>query len=84
MPSRSEKQDSSDTLLADTARYAPGSFGCHEALHMSLVLATMVDRDLADHPAIESRPEWKALADRAMEALNELYQVIGREHLEET
>lgn len=26
----------------EAARYAPGSFGCHEALHMALVLSELV------------------------------------------
>jgi hypothetical protein len=65
----------------DPARYAPGTFGCHEALHMAYVFAAMVDRELAEHPAVTTNPEWKALAERAVEALNELYQAIGAGHL---
>ncbi len=63
------------------ARFAPGSFGCHEALHMACVLAEMVDTHLCEHPAVQRVPEWKALADRAAEALHDLYQAIGTQHL---
>ena len=68
------------THPADT-NYAPGGFGCHEALHMASVLADMVDEQLCEHPAIERNPAWLRLAERAEEALLELYQAIGAEHL---
>ena len=64
------------------ARFAPGTHGCHEALHMAAVLVGMVDRELAEHPAVKANPAWKALADRAGRALADLYQAIGAEHLD--
>lgn len=66
---------------AKVARFAPGSFGCHEALHMASVLAEMVEARLCEHPAVQMVPEWKALADRAAAALHDLYQAIGARHL---
>lgn len=65
----------------DAALFAPGTFGCHEALHMASVLAGMVDDQLCEHPAIQQRPDWQTLADRAREALSDLYQAIGQEHV---
>jgi hypothetical protein len=59
----------------------PGSFGCHEALHLALVFGEMVGSYLGEHPAIEANPEWKALADKASQALFDLYQAIAQEHL---
>ena len=64
----------------ESAQFAPGTFGCHEALHMAHVLAEMVDERLCEHPAVLLVPEWKALADRAAEALHDLYQAIGTRH----
>ncbi len=64
-----------------TTNYAPGSFGCHEALHMSLYLAEQVEEQLCNHPSIVLKPEWRKLADRAASALQELYQTIGGEHV---
>jgi hypothetical protein len=64
----------------EAARFAPGTQGCHEALHMAHVLAEMVDERLCEHPAVRMDPEWKALADRAAEALHDLYQAIGARH----
>lgn len=61
--------------------FAPGSFGCHEALHMAWFLMESVERGLAEHAAIKAKPEWTALADKAHQALFDLYQAIGREHL---
>lgn len=66
----------------DPIKYGPGSFGCHEALHMASYLASAVDEQLHDHPAIAANPKWSALAQRAVEALAELYQVIGAEHFD--
>lgn len=65
----------------EAARFAPGTFGCHEALHMAHVLSEVVEERLAQHPAVRLVPEWKALADRAVEALADLYQAIGARHL---
>lgn len=71
-----------DTEVDLQARYAPGSFGCHEALHMASVLSAAVDRELLDHGAILARPEWFALARQAFDALWTLYQAVGAEHLQ--
>lgn len=62
-------------------RYEPGTFGCHEALHMASVIINMVDENLCSHPAIEQNPEWKAKACEASDALYDLYQMIGAKHL---
>lgn len=61
---------------------APGSYGCHEALHLAHVFAVVIDQHLRGHLAIERNPDWAKLADAAQDALAELYQAIGREHLE--
>ncbi|MEQ9586883.1 MAG: hypothetical protein RJS97_02880 [Parvibaculaceae bacterium] len=62
------------------AAYAPGSFGCHEALHTSQELSDFIQRALVEHPAIAASPAWFGKALRASELLNELYQDIGAEH----
>ena len=55
-------------------------FGRHEVLHMTNFLARAVEEEILDHEQINSRPEWKALATTACDALNDLYQAIGVEH----
>lgn len=60
--------------------FAPGSLGCHEALHMASFFADSVDRELCEHPAIALNPHWSALAAQAAKALADLCQAIGKEH----
>jgi hypothetical protein len=67
--------------VTDAERFAPGTHGCHEALHMASFLMEAVAERLMEHKAIEQKPEWAALADRAHQALFDLYQAIGKEHL---
>ncbi|WP_169979942.1 hypothetical protein [Tautonia rosea] len=62
-------------------RYKPGSFGCHELLDRTLILANAIEAQLLDHPSCVTNQEWYALAERAATALQELYQRIGAEHL---
>ncbi|GEO80941.1 hypothetical protein [Pararhodospirillum oryzae] len=61
---------------------SPGSFGCHEALHMADFLMESVDRSLLGHPAVVQNPAWFELAYKAHQALFQLYQDIGIAHLE--
>lgn len=66
----------------ELARNIPGSYGCHEALHVASLLAGHVDEELLSHPAIVSNKEWFRLAAEAHEKLFDLYQAIGNVHLE--
>jgi hypothetical protein len=61
--------------------YQPGSFGCHELLDRTALLAELVERSLLSHPACVQDPDWFALAERAGAALQELYQRVGEKHL---
>lgn len=65
------------------ALYKPGTYGCHEALHMSQYLACAIDEELVSHPAIASNPEWQKIAINAADLLVDLYQKIGGAHLHE-
>ena len=62
------------------AAFAPGTMGCHEAMHMAFVVADMVDRHLRELPAILARPDWHEKVSIAVDALNDVYQAIGAEH----
>jgi hypothetical protein len=64
------------------ARYAPGSAGCHEALHMAAFLERAVSGELLEHGAVLANPAWFALAERAAAALADLYQAIGAAHMD--
>ena len=60
----------------------PGSFGCHELLDRTAMLADMVEEWIQTHPACVANAEWFLLADQAAAALRELYQQVGAEHLQ--
>lgn len=60
----------------------PGSFGCHELLDRTLLVAETVERSVLSHPACVQNREWYALAEKAVTALQELYQRVGAEHLD--
>ena len=63
-------------------RYAPGSYGCHEAFQMTSFLANAVASELLEHGAIAQNAEWYDMAERAHRALFDLYQAIGARHLD--
>ena len=63
--------------------YQPGTFGCHELLDRTSVVADMVERDILSHPACVQNQGWFALAEKAVSALQELYQQIGKAHLDD-
>ena len=64
-------------------RYGPGSFGCHELLDRVNLLGDLVAGQVLEHPSCALEAEWHHLATRAVEALRELYQRIGADHLAE-
>lgn len=70
-----------DDHFGRSEMFAPGTYGCHEALHMASVLAEQVDAQLLEHAAIIHRPDWYQLAWTAQQALMDLYQAIGAEHM---
>jgi hypothetical protein len=83
-----ERQRLVDELAAEhgsdwSKPYEPGSFGCHELLDRTSLVAGLVERYLLSHPACVHNPEWYDLADRAATALRDLYQQIGQAHMEE-
>jgi len=69
-------------LLADHGpnldeQYLVGSFGCHELLDRTFLVANMVDNYVLTHPACVQNQEWFALAEQALDTLMDLYQRIG-------
>lgn len=65
----------------DLSQYAPGTFGCHEAMHTTSLMLDMTDDHLLQHPAIVADPDFYRLAGEVHEALFALYQAIGEKHL---
>ncbi len=84
----SERQERLRELESDEGRarfeeFLPGTFGCHELLDRTILLAEQVESSILSHPACLQNREWFALASEASAALHELYQRIGSEHLGE-
>jgi hypothetical protein len=61
--------------------YKPRSYGCHELLDRTSMLADMVEQFVLTHPSCALNPEWYALAEQAVACLRDLYQRVGAEHL---
>jgi hypothetical protein len=83
-----ERQQLLDELAADygphwAEQYEAGSFGCHELLDRTALVADMVERYVRTHPACVQNREWFALAEQAAAALQELYQRVGATHLDD-
>ncbi|MFO0892803.1 MAG: hypothetical protein U0790_27140 [Isosphaeraceae bacterium] len=64
-------------------RFVPGSFGCHELLDRTALLANSVEEWLLGHPACLSHPDWYRLAQGAFATLDELYRRIADAHIVE-
>jgi hypothetical protein len=62
--------------LSSKTGVEPGTFGCHEALHLARTFMIVVEQHLAVHPAVRANPEWEALATTAVRALGDLYHAI--------
>jgi hypothetical protein len=73
-----------DTDKPDPAEFAPGTFGCHEALHVTNMMGEVLEMYLAQHPAIQANPAWRARVEQAQEELAALYQEIGVAHFGES
>ncbi len=84
-----ERQQLIDEFNADhgpdwVEQAKPGSFGCHELLDRTALVADMLEQYILTHPACVQNKDWFALAEQAVLALRELYQQIGAEHLDDT
>jgi hypothetical protein len=83
-----ERQQQVDELAAEHGprwfdTFKPGTFGCHELLDRTSMVAGLLDQYVLSHPACVLDAEWYALARQASEALAELYHRIGASHLAE-
>jgi hypothetical protein len=60
--------------------YSPGSFGCQEALHLTRVIADLVEEQIEHHPAINRNADWKMQASAICMALFKLHNDIAAVH----
>ncbi len=63
------------------ARFGPGSFGCHEALHVTQVVVDMIDRELLSHSAVLLNPFWYGKVREAQASLRSAYNAVADNHL---
>jgi hypothetical protein len=80
------RQQRIEQLAADLGpdwanQHRPGTAGCHELLDRTALLADNLEHFVVENPACVQNKEWHAIARRAADALHELYQRIGAEHL---
>jgi hypothetical protein len=81
-----QRQEAISEMIAENGpnwaeQFAPGTYGCHELLDRTIQAAATVEQYVLSHPSCALNPAWYALAERAVAALNELYQEVGAEHL---
>jgi hypothetical protein len=62
-------------------QFGPGSFGRHELLDRVSLVSKLLEEAVVTHPACVQKPEWYGLARKACDALNDLYQQVGAEHV---
>lgn len=65
----------------DAKRFRPGSYGCHEVMHMASYFANEMGL-LSEHMAITQNKEWNDLANAAAENAFALYQAMAAVHLD--
>lgn len=62
-------------------RFGPGSFGCHEAMHVTNLVVELIEQQLATHSAVLLNPYWFHNVREAQALLYSAYNAIGGEHL---
>jgi hypothetical protein len=63
-----------------STEFEPGSFGFHELLDRSYLVAELFSREIAQHPSAK-HPKLAARIQRLEDGLFDLYQRIGSLHL---
>ncbi len=67
--------------INDPEKFKPGSYGCHEALHVTSMLTEITSTQLLAHPTILLDSDFYRRANDIHAALFDLYQAIGEKHL---
>lgn len=64
-----------------TARYGPGSLGCHEAMHVTQVVVDLIERELLSHSAVLLDSFWYSKVREAQALLRSAYSQVAQDHL---
>ncbi|KKN33179.1 hypothetical protein LCGC14_0806290 [marine sediment metagenome] len=62
-------------------RYGPGSFGFHEAMHVTQVVVDLIERELLSHSAVLLDEFWDGKAREAQALLRSTYTHVVEAHL---
>lgn len=62
-------------------RYGPGSFGCHEAMHVTQVVVDLMERELLSHSAVLLDSFWYGKVREAQALLRSAYNHVAEAHL---
>lgn len=62
-------------------RYGPGSFGYHEALHVTNLVVDLLERELAGHSAVLLDAFWYGKVREAQALLYSAYSQVAQDHL---
>lgn len=62
-------------------RYGPGSFGCHEAMHVTQVVVDLIERELLSHSAVLLDSFWYGKVREAQALLRSAYTHVAEAHL---
>jgi hypothetical protein len=78
---REEAQDGPDRPSLEE-RFGPGSFGCHEAMHVTQLVVDLIERQLVQHSAVLLNPVWYPQVREAQALLYRAYSGAADEHLD--
>lgn len=62
-------------------RFGPGSFGCHEAIHVTNLIVDLIHEQLEKHSAVLLDPYWYFTVREAQALLYNAYNSAGGAHL---
>jgi hypothetical protein len=78
---REESRGSAPDKRSLEERFGPGSFGCHEAMHVTNLVVELIEQQLATHSAVLLDPYWFHNVREAQSLLYSAYNAIGGDHL---
>jgi hypothetical protein len=72
---RAEEFEGPDLRSLET-RFGPGSFGCHEAMHVTHLAVELLERELLTHSAVLLNAYWYGKVREAQQLLYRAYSAV--------
>lgn len=82
LAAREEEEAGEPEYRRLAVRFGPGSFGCHEAVHMTQAVVALIQRELVEHSAVLQDADWYRQVREAQELLHGAYQRAAEKHFE--